>query len=72
MADVQRGQVQTRSAAAVRGPWWMGRRGYFFFGAFGFDFAVFAAFLKSCALGASLLLGFRGFLPAARRLRMFS
>ena len=38
----------------------------------GFGFAVFAAFLKSCADGASLLLGLRGFLPAARRLRMFS
>jgi len=41
---------------------------YFFFGfALGFGFAVFAAFLKSCALGASLLLGFRGFFPALRR-----
>ena len=40
---------------------------------FGFGFlAVFAAFLKSCADGASLLLGLRGFLPAARRFRMFS
>ena len=39
---------------------------------FGFFFAVLAAFLKSCALGASLLLGLRGFFPAARRLRMFS
>ena len=43
---------------------------HFFVG--GFFFAVLAAFLKSCALGASLLLGLRGFLPAARRLRMLA
>ena len=45
---------------------------FFFDLALGFGFAVFAAFLKSCADGASLLLGFLGFFPAARRLRMFS
>ena len=40
--------------------------------ALGFGFAVFAAFLKSCALGASLLLGFLGFFPAFRRALMFA
>ena len=45
---------------------------HYFFLVEGFFFAVLAAFLKSLASGASLLLGLRGFLPAARRLRMFS
>jgi hypothetical protein len=56
------------TARGFSGFWYTGGTVAYFF----FFFAVFAAALKSAALGAPALPGLRGFLPAALLARMFA